>query len=236
MSIKEWIEGERPREMLIKNGSESLSISKLLAIILRTGNEGTNAEELARKVLNRFRTLRAIDATTIDELCSIEGIGPAKAAQLKSSFELGKRLYREEAEKTERLKGPEDAIAYVSRYYGPYLRDAMKESFHIILLNTKNKPLRNIEISRGSSDTSIVDPKEIIRQATLNSASSLLLVHNHPSGEAEPSEEDIKTTKLITEACSLVGVNVLDHIIIGKNKGDYLSFAKEGLLEQTPSP
>lgn len=230
MSIKEWVEEERPREMLIKSGSENLPLSKLLAIILMTGSGGTNAEELAKKLLNRFRTLRAIDAATIAELCEIDGIGPAKASQIKSSLEIGKRLYRERAEKTAKLNNPKDVISYVSDYYGPYMRDSKNEFFHAILLDTKNKPLDNVTISKGSSDASIVDPKEIVRHAALKSASSIVLVHNHPSGETAPSKEDIETTKLIVNACSLIGVSVIDHIIIGKNAEDYLSFSEEGLI------
>jgi len=230
MSIKEWVEEERPREMLIKNGSENLPLSKLIAIILRTGSGGTNAEELAKKLINRFRTLRAIDAATISELCEIDGIGPAKASQIKSSLEIGKRFCKERVEKAAKLNSPKDVIAYVSGYYGPYLRDSKNEFFHAIFLDAKNKPLDNVALSKGSSDASVVDPKEIVRQASLKSASSIVLVHNHPSGDTAPSKEDIETTKLIVSVCSLIGVSVIDHIIIGKNEEDYLSFSEEGLI------
>jgi len=229
--IKEWIKEERPREMLVKYGAEALSLSKLLAIILRTGKEGISAEELARKLLNRFKTLREIDSSTISEICKIEGIGPAKAVQIKAALELGKRLLKEKAEKTRRIKKTDDVIRYVAEYYGPYLRDAKKEFFSVILLDIKNKPIHNVELSKGSINASIVDPKEIIKEATLMSASSVILVHNHPSGETDPSEEDIKITNSIIQACNLVGVKVLDHIIIGKNEGDYYSFAREGLIK-----
>ena len=118
----------------------------------------------------------------------------------------------------------------MAEYYGPYLRDAKKEFFHVILLDIKNKPLHNIEISKGSLNAAIVDPKEVIKEATLRSASSIILVHNHPSGETEPSSEDVEITSRIIQACDLVGIKVLDHIIIGKNKEDYYSFAKNGLI------
>ena len=228
--IKEWIKEERPREMLMKYGPESLPLSKLLAIILRTGKEGTNAEELSKRLLNQFGSLRAIDSAPISEICKIDGIGYAKAAQIKAALELGKRLYKETAEKKKRIKNADDVINYVAEYYGPYLRDAKKEFFSVILLDIKNKPIQNLEISKGSINASIVDPKEIIKEATLRSASSIILVHNHPSGDTEPSPEDIKTTKRIIQACELVGIKVLDHIIIGKNKEDYFSFAKVGLI------
>ena len=229
--IKEWIKDERPREMLIKHGPESLSLSKLLAIILRTGKEGTSAEELSKRLLNKFGALREIDSSPISEICKMDGIGPAKVAQIKAALELGKRLYKESAQKQKRIKKADDVISYVAEYYGPYLRDAKKEFFNVILLDIKNKPIHNIEISKGSINASIVDPKEIIKEATIKSASSIILVHNHPSGDTEPSSEDINLTNRIIEACNFVGIKVLDHVIIGKNKEDYYSFAKWGLIK-----
>lgn len=228
--IKKWVKEERPREMLIKSGPSSLPLSKLLAIVLRTGKEGTNAEELAKRLLNHFGSLRAIDSASISDLCTIEGIGPAKAAQIKAALEIGKLFYKEKAEKKQRIKKAEDVVNYVAEYYGPYLRDAQKEFFNVILLDIKNKPIENLELSKGSINASIVDPKEIIKEATLRSASSIILVHNHPSGDAEPSAEDIELTKRVTQACEVVGIKVLDHIIIGRNEEDYVSFVKAGLM------
>ena len=229
--IKKWIKSERPREMLLKDGPAALSLSKLMAIILRTGKEGTSAEELSRRLLNKFGALRRLDSAEISEICEIEGIGPAKAAQVKAALELGKRLYRETAQKKKKkIKRAEEAVDYVAEYYGPYVRDACKEFFYVILLDTKNRPVHHIEISKGTISASIVDQKEIIKEATLRSASSIILVHNHPSGDAEPSAEDTTVTDRIVKACDLVGINVLDHIIIGKNKEDYYSFSKHGLL------
>ena len=228
--IREWVKEERPREMFVKYGPDKLPLSKLMAIILRTGKEGTNAEELSKRLLNKFGTLRDLDLVSIDELCTIPGIGPAKAVQLKAALELGKRWYRETAEKLKKIKKVEDTLDYVAGYYGPYLRDAKKEFFCLILLDTKNRPIRHLEISKGTISANIVDPREIIKEATLFSASSIILVHNHPSGEAEPSAEDTILTDRIVKACEVVGINILDHIIIGKNREDYYSFAKNGLL------
>jgi DNA repair protein RadC len=228
--IKEWIKEERPREMLMKYGPESLPLSKLLAIILRTGKEGVSAEELSKRLLNQFGTLRTIDSAPVSEIYKMDGIGHAKAVQIKAALELGKRLFKEEAEKKKRIEKADDVIGYVAEYYGPYLRDAKKEFFHVILLDIKNKPIHNVEISKGSLSATIVDPKEIIKEATLRSAASVILVHNHPSGETEPSSEDIDITNRVIQACDLVGIKVLDHIIIGKNKDDYFSFAKAGLI------
>ena len=228
--IKKWVKEERPREMLVKHGAENLSTAKLLAIILRTGSEGISAEDLARKLLNHFGSLRAIDSASITELCEIEGVGIAKATQIKAAMEIGKRLMREKAEKMKKIKDVRDVIGYVFDYYFPYLRDAKKEFFSVILLDSGNKPIRNLELSKGSLDASTVDVREIVREASREGAASVILVHNHPSGEAEPSVEDIKVTKRIAEACNLIGVRVLDHVIIGRNKEDYVSFLERGLL------
>ncbi|MCX8031619.1 MAG: DNA repair protein RadC [Thermodesulfovibrionales bacterium] len=229
--IKEWIEEERPREMLVKLGAENLPLSKLLAIIIRTGKEGMSAEELAKILLNHFGSLRAIDGASVSDISKISGIGLVKAVQIKSALELGKRLYRESAKTKMRLSTPSDVIHYVSEFYGPYLRDKDKEFFYVILLDIKNKPIDNIEISKGSISSTIVDPKEIIKVAVSKSASSVILVHNHPSGEPLPSQNDISLTNNIVYACNLVGIKVLDHIIIGKNLEDFYSFSKEGLLK-----
>jgi DNA repair protein RadC len=208
-----------------------MSLSKLFAIILRTGGEGTNAEELAKRLLNKFGTLRAIASAPLAEICKINGIGPAKATQIKAALELGKRLYKEKAEKNRKINNADDVIGYVAEYYGPYLRDAKKEFFNVILLDIKNKPFHNVEISKGSISASIVDPKDVIKESTQRSASSIILVHNHPSGETEPSSEDVQITNRLIQACDIVGIKVLDHIIIGKNEEDYFSFAKAGLIK-----
>ncbi len=228
--IKEWVKEERPREMLVQLGAENLPLAKLLAIILRTGKDGMSAEELARTLLNRFGSLRGIDSAPISEISKIDGIGLAKAVQIKAAFELGKRLFKEKAETKKKLNKPDDVIGYVSEFYAPYLRDKQKEVFSVILLDIKNKPIGNVEISKGSINATVVDPKEIVKAASLKSASSVILVHNHPSGESTPSSEDIELTSRIAYACDLLGVNVLDHIIIGKNADDFYSFATEGLI------
>lgn len=228
--IKYWVKEERPRELLAKNGPENLPLSKLLAIIIRTGSNNTSAEELAKALLNKFGSLRNLDTADISQLCSIDGIGFAKAIQIKAALELGKRLNREEVEFGLKIRSPKDVVRYVKEYYSPYLRDANKEIFNVIFLDYKNKVIGNIELSKGNINSSIVDPKEIIREATLRSASSVILVHNHPSGEVDPSRDDIETTNRVSEACKIVGIKVLDHIILGKNSEDYVSFLELGLI------
>ena len=230
--IKKWIKEERPREMLIKHGAETLTPAKLLAIILGTGSsEGVSAEDLARRILNHFGSLRAIDSAHIFDLQAIEGVGEAKAAQIKAALEIGKRLMREEAERKTKIRTVKDVVEYVGDYYAPYLRDKEKEFFNIILLDVRNKVIDNIELSKGSVSASVVDVKEIIKEATKKTASAIIMVHNHPSGDAEPSNDDIEITRRVVEACGLVGIKVLDHIVIGKNKDDYVSFMDRGLIK-----
>ncbi|MCS7249456.1 MAG: DNA repair protein RadC [candidate division WOR-3 bacterium] len=230
LPIKNWVKEERPRELLIRKGEKFLSLAKLLAIILRTGRKGESAEDLAKKLLNHFGSLSAIDNATINELSEIPGIGLAKACSLKAALELGKRLLEEKAEGRKKLKSPQDVIDYVSEKIGPYLFNSKKEFFSVIFLDIKNKVIDTLELSKGSNNASIVDIKEIISEAAKRLASSIILVHNHPSGETEPSKEDISLTKKIIQACSICGIKVLDHIIIGKDKESYTSFLKLGII------
>ncbi len=231
LPISEWVMEERPREMLVKDGAENLPLSKLLAIIIRTGKSGVSAEELAKRLLNKFGSLRAIDGATIEALCEIDGIGFAKAVEVKAALEIGKKFMREQAEKTNRIRKPDDVIDYVREYYAPYRRDANKEFFSIILLDIKNKPVRSIDVSKGTINMSLVDIKEIVKEVSLNSASSLILVHNHPSGDVEPSVDDKELTSKIVDACKMFDIKVLDHIIIGKNDDDFFSFTRAGLIK-----
>ncbi|MGC8758135.1 MAG: JAB domain-containing protein, partial [Caldisericaceae bacterium] len=141
--IKHWVESERPRELLAKAGSKNLPLSKLLAIILRTGSVSESAESLALKILNKFKTLRALDNTTIEELCKLEGIGMAKATQIKAAFEIGKRLMQEQAQTIKKIRSPREAVQYVREFFAPYLRDAKNEFFIVVLLDVKNKPIKH---------------------------------------------------------------------------------------------
>ncbi len=230
LPIRKWIAEERPRESLIAHGTESLSIARLLAIVLRTGKKGVNAEELSRRLLSFFNDLRGIDAAGIAEICRIDGIGPAKASQIKAALELGKRLCCERAKKRGRIENPRQALSYVASFYGPYLRDAESERLCVILLNRRHAPIRAVELSRGTSGAVSADPKQIVREALKTSASSIVLVHNHPSGDGEPSDDDITLTRAARDACGLFGITLLDHVIVGKNPEDYCSLAKEGLF------
>ena len=228
--IRRWVKEERPRELLMAKGAPALPLAKLLAILLRIGRDGVSAEELAQQLLTRYGSLRALDDVPLRELCKIRGIGLAKAAQIQAAFELGKRLSGERVTPAMRIKSPQDAARYVAGWFAPHLRDARKESFHVIFLNGKNQPIDRKQLSEGTINASLVDPGEVIREASQRSALSLILVHNHPSGDPHPSAEDISLTRSLAEACQLVGIKVLDHIVVGKNEEDIYTFKENGLL------
>lgn len=175
--------------MLVRKGAENFVLSKLLAIILRIGKAGMSAEDLAKILLNRYGSLRALDSVSFSELSKIEGIGLTKAVQIKAAFVLWKKLFKELAQTKKKLKKPDDVISYVAEYYVPYLRDKDKdkEFFYVILLDNKNEPIDNIDIIKDSMTATVFVPKEIVKEALLKSASSIILVHNHPLGKTKPS-------------------------------------------------
>ena len=225
-TIKDWPEDERPRERLIKQGADKLSDTELLAIVLRTGewHGGDSAIDLARKLIMRFGSLRNLDSASISELSQIKGIGTLKAAEIKAALEIGKRLIKQKVESKRKINSSED----VFNYYAPYLRDLKKEVFKVMLLDGRNKLINDLTISEGGLNSSIVDPKVVLKEAVRESASALIFVHNHPSGESEPTDEDIKVTNHLIQACKLVGLRVLDHIIIGND--NFTSLSEKGLI------
>jgi DNA repair protein RadC len=230
LPIPEWLEEERPREELLSKGTESLSLSKLLAVILRTGRKGVNAEDLARRLLRAFTSLRGVDAASVSEIRSINGMGPAKTAQIKAALEIGKRLCREKARSIHRIESPHTALRYVETLYGPYLRDTPHELAYLIMLNRRRMPVRSMELERGGFAGVAVDPTRIVREAVRAAAPFIVLVHNHPSGDSEPSTDDVAATDAVRDACALFGIRLLDHIIVGGSRKDNRSFALAGLL------
>jgi DNA repair protein RadC len=227
-TIKDWPEDERPRERLIKQGSDNLSDTELLAIILRTGewHEGDSAIDLGRKLIVRFGSLRQLDSASISELSQIRGIGVLKAAEIKAALEIGKRLIKQKSESKKKVESSEDVV----NYYAPYLRDLKKEVFKVMLLDGRNKLISDLTISEGGLNSSTVDTKVVLKESVKESASALIFVHNHPSGESEPTEADIRITNHLIQACELVGLKVLDHIIIGND--NYTSFLEKGLIKR----
>lgn len=228
--IKDWAVDERPREQLARNGADTMSNARLLAILFRTGSHGRSAEELGRDVFNRFGSWNELDKASVEDITQVHGVGLAKAVEIKAAIEVGKRLQEGAASSMKRVTSAEDAIDYVCDRYTPQLRDAGKEFFYVVLLDIRNKVIRDIEVSRGSVSASVVDPADIVREACIHHASRVVLVHNHPSGECDPSKEDIDTTNKIVQALKYVGVRVLDHIIVGRTREDYFSFARAGMV------
>jgi DNA repair protein RadC len=226
LSIKNWPEDERPRERLIKYGPESLSDAHLLGILLRTGSgkDGKNAIDLGREILNRFGNLSALDAAAVREICQIRGVGLAKAVQVKASIELGKRVVSVHNGGLPRFKCCDD----VASYYMPVMHNLKREQFRCVLLDGKNRVIKETKVSEGSLTTSVVHPREVFIQAIRESAVSVILVHNHPSGDPSPSQEDLKITERLVRAGEIIGIKVLDHIIIGDKR--FFSFAQENVL------
>lgn len=226
-TIKDWPEDERPREKLLKKGAHSLSEGELLAIILRTGDGTTkqSAIDHARALLSRFENLRKLSAAGISEICEIKGIGPAKAATIMAALEIGKRISKEALRPGDTFRCSED----VFRHYHSTIRDRKKEDFLAILLDAKNRVIKEVDISSGTLTSSQVHPRELFNPAIKESAASMILIHNHPSGDPSPSREDIELTRRLREAGELLGIKVLDHIIIGD--GHHVSLAEMGYMK-----
>lgn len=224
-TIKNIPENDRPREKLIKHGAKSLTNSELLAIILRVGSKRDTAITLAQKILNlNGRGLRNIADISVEELISFHGISNAKAAQVLAVKELSKRISSIKAEDKIKINSPQD----VSTLLMEEMRWLKKEYFKIILLDVKNKIIEIVNVSVGSLNSSIVHPREVFIEAIKKSSASMILVHNHPSGEIEPSKEDINITNRLIETGKIIGIKILDHIIIGN--GEYLSFKERGII------
>ncbi|MBU2608925.1 MAG: DNA repair protein RadC [Chloroflexi bacterium] len=216
---------ERPRERLQKYGAEALSAQEILAVILGRGVAGESVMVTGQRLLSQFGTLKGIAGASVEELSQIKGIGLAKAAQIKAAFELANRLdgYSETGKKPV-VKTPEDVVALLKGR----LKDKKKEYFVVLLLDTRNQLIKASEVSVGSLDASIVHPREVFKEAIAGSAASVILAHNHPSGDPTASEDDISLTKRLAEAGEIMGIDVLDHVIIGDD--NFLSLKREGLF------
>jgi DNA repair protein RadC len=214
---------ERPRERLASLGPGALSNAELIAILLRSGIEGLNAVQLAQQLLVDTGGLSGLHSAPYQELCSRRGIGPAKAAQLKAAVELGRRLAASTPEEQPIIQSPDDAASLILYEMGAL----EQEHFRILLLDTRNRLIRIVEVYRGSLNTSLIRVAEIFRDAVRFNAASIIVAHNHPSGDPTPSPEDISVTKAIVDAGSLLDIEVLDHLVIGKNR--FLSLKSKGL-------
>ncbi len=217
---------ERPRERLKNFGPEALSAQELLALIIGRGVSKRSVMTIAQELMVKFGNIKAISEATIEELSQIKGIGFAKAAQIKACFELGKRQDLEPEIKDFDIKDPQSVVKAIRAS----IKDKAKEHFKLILLNSRNKIIGISTVSIGSLNASIVHPREVFKDAIIHNAHSVILVHNHPSGDHEPSEDDLTITKRLTEAGKILGIEVIDHIIISKN--GFFSFKEKGVISK----
>ena len=214
---------ERPRERLVELGEQALSIQELLQIILGRGSAGESVSVTAQKLLSQFGSLEKLSEASIEELSSIKGIGPAKATQIKAVFEIGRRISTQTPSyKSKELNNPQKVHKLIKNK----LKNYYKEHFYIILLNSRNWSIA--EVSIGSLNASIVHPREVFSEAIKNKAASVIFVHNHPSGNPEPSEDDLEITKRLVNGGKILGIEVVDHIIVAKDK--FMSFKEKGII------
>jgi len=225
MTIHDLPFQERPRERLQRLGVEALSAQEILALIMGRGISGESVMVTAQRLLSRFGSLKGIAGASLEELSQIRGIGLAKAAQLKAAYELAARVESQAATAEKPvIQTPESVVRLVRAR----LKDKRKEYFLALMLDTRSQLIRVAEISVGSLDSSIVHPREVYKEAVSASAASVIFAHNHPSGDVTASEDDIMLTKRLAEAGQIMGIDVLDHIIIGDDR--YLSMKREGLF------
>jgi len=222
--IKDWPRNERPREKLINHGPEFLTEAELLAILIGSGSGRVTALDLAKTLFIEKRTLRNLAGMAVADLKQFKGIGDARAVAIAAAFELARRLQSSPEIERKMIRSPAD----IAEQFIPSLRDLQQEVFIVVLLNSANKIIREVTITKGLLNSSLTHPREVFRHAIVEHAASVILMHNHPSGNPEPSQEDISITKQIIEAGKVVGIPVHDHLIIAG--GNFTSFAERGLM------
>ncbi len=226
-AIRDWPEGERPRERLATEGARRLTTAELLGIVLRTGSRGMSAVDLARSLLQDWDGLAGLDAADPQALAETRGVGPAKIAQIKAALELGRRLLAEvERAARPRVTSSKDVVELVA----PRLRGLQYERCELILLNGGNEVVAVEALSEGSLTESPVYPREILQRANRHHAAAVILVHNHPSGQSQPSAGDRALTEELVLVGDLLRIPLVDHVIIGRR--DHYSFADRGLIEE----
>ncbi|MCU7491892.1 MAG: RadC family protein [Bacteroidota bacterium] len=225
LKVKDLPLDDRPREKLILRGPQSLSDTELLAILLRVGTRGKSVIELAQELISKYASLAVLASLSVAALKNGHGIGQDKAATLVAVFEVSRRIASQsKLSRNRKITGPKD----VADIFIPILRDELKERFMVLCLNSSNKIIKEEVISVGNLNSSIVHPREVFKVAIENNSANIILMHNHPSGNAEPSNEDISITKRLVEAGKLMDIHVFDHIILAGNS--YLSFTEERLI------
>ncbi|GBE27651.1 MAG TPA: JAB domain-containing protein [Bacteroidetes bacterium] len=224
-SISHWPEDDRPREKLLKYGSEHLSDAELLAILLRVGVTGMSAVDLARFILKETGGLRALENWDPEELYKIHGLSVAKVSQLKAAIALGQRILSEKKRELGSVYSPQEVFEFIH----PQLRDLKREVFKAIFLNAKNQILEIHTMSRGTLTASLVPFRDIFSLANRHASTNVVCVHNHPSGSPEPSREDVRTTRALVIAGEALQIPLLDHLIVGENT--YYSFSESGQID-----
>jgi len=225
--ILDWPEDDRPREKLINQGSGALTDAELLAILIRAGTRNATAVDIGKRLLRKFGSLHRLSHRTVQELLSekIPGLQKAKILSLAAAFEIGKRIAAKlNEEKRLQIHSPE----IVAQRYIPLMRDLKQEVFKALLLDSANHLLRDVDVTTGTLNSSLVHPREVFREAIAEPAAAIILLHNHPSGNPDPSAEDMQVTKQLVDAGKIIGIPIHDHIIIAG--GTYTSFAERGLL------
>ena len=221
--ITSWPADERPREKLLHRGSGNLSDTELLAILIRMGSKGVTAVDLARRLFADERTLREISFLSVEEIKK-NGIGESRAIAIVAAFELAKRLLETKSKNRLTIQSPEDIVMR----FGVKFRDLVQEEFWMFPLNSVNQLLEPKQITKGILNSSLAHPRECFREAITQSAAAVIFVHNHPSGNPEPSQEDIAITKQLVDAGKIIGISVHDHIIIAADR--FASFADRRLM------
>jgi DNA repair protein RadC len=226
--IKQWAEDDRPREKLLLKGKSALSTAELMAILIGSGNSKKSALQLAQEILDSAdNSLIELSKMSVKELMRFKGMGPAKAVSIVAGLELGKRRLSEKAKRKKTIKSGED----VYKYLISELTDSYYEKFYVLMLDVKNTVLKKMLVSSGGLTQSVVDVKKIFKEAIAFNATSIILAHNHPSNNKNPSENDINLTHKLVKAGELLNIRVLDHVIFG-NDG-YYSFVDNGIMKET---
>jgi DNA repair protein RadC len=223
--IREWAESDRPREKLLMKGKSTLSDAELLAILMGSGSKNESAVDLAMRILHESNdNLIELSKLSVKDLTKFKGVGEAKAISIIAAMELGKRRRGAEAIEKKKITSSRDVFEYFNSIFG----DQTYEAFYILLLNRANRIIKEVQISEGGFSGTVADPKKIFKIALENNASSIILSHNHPSGNIQPSDADIKLTHKLKGAGDMLDLPVIDHIILGEEK--YYSFADEGQM------
>ena len=220
--IKDLPEFERPREKLINKGTKALKKDELLAIILRAGIKDKNALQVAKDILVKYGDKKLLDAS-YEELRNMRGVGPTKAVQILAAIELGSRLFKEKTEKEVYINSPEDVAKEIT-----HIKENKKENFVVLYLDARNKLIYKETVSIGSLNANLVHPREVFEPAVRYLAAQIVLAHNHPSGDPEPSEDDLVLTKKLVESGKILGIEVFDHIIVVKD--GFFSFKDKGII------